>query len=202
MADPSIDEAYEEYKKDRSSTTKKIQKSFSRKQIIIITLICGIAAYLIFVKKIFKPAEGLILVAVLAVVIWLLTNKDDAESKVIPMKEAMAIVRKELEHMQKKTNQIPQGEINLPPIAKLKEIEGIPKMWRVAAEIDTLRHKHKQYIVEIEAYEGYIVGMYETPRGFSEIDKPALKFIPSKELGWRHKYDLDEQDFKDFKRGY
>lgn len=196
MADKAVEESYEEYRKDKESPTKKIHSSFSRKQIIITAVVIAIAGYLIFIAKVFHDKERWYLIGAIAIVLYLLFKQGDVEASIITMREAMAIVKKEVDHMQHNTYQIPQGNTRVAPIAKLKHMEGKPTKWRVGVEVETHRFKHKQYIAEVEPYEGYVMGIYEVPRGFGEIDKPDVKFILPKELQWRKRYDLDDASYR------
>jgi len=189
-------EAYEEYKKEQTDPTKKIQRSFSRKQIIILGIISAIGIYLIFIQKIFEPKEGILILAVALAVIYLIMTKDDSESKIVLMREAMAIVHQETNYMQNVTKQIPLGVVRIAPIAKLFHIEGNPVKWKVGLEVETQRGNHSQHIAEVEPYEGYIMGVYPAKTGLSEVKKQDTRYVLPKEIDWRNRYNLEEHDYK------
>lgn len=180
------DEVAQKAESRQASATKQVSSSLTTQQIVFIGAILIGLFFFVYVWKKIEPKQGLIIGAVCAVVVYLLYNK--GQTGIIPLKEATAILNKELKYMQKETKQFPSGILKMRPHCKLKNFDYKPNRYHIGFMLIQWNELEKIFVGDVDPYTGNILGITEHPEGFDASDVPShVQFIPTMS-DWGYRY--------------
>jgi hypothetical protein len=188
------DEVAKKTEERKSSAVTTMSSSLSNQQIMLIGAVLISLYFFVYVWKKIKPTEGIIIGAICAAIIYMLSAK--GLKGMITLREAKALLLKELRYMQKETKEIPPGRIMIKPHSKLKNFDYKPNRYYIAFELIQSNDLRKIFVGEIDPFTGYVLGITEHPEGWngSEV-KADVQVIRLKEDEWRDKYGRTRQRY-------
>jgi hypothetical protein len=191
MEDPHI-QTYDEFVSKRDDPKKKLGKNLNNTQITVFAVVGFILIYSTFIAEPPYLTRGqAFMVAGLAGFIGYLVLLKDSDEDYIDLREARAIFVKELQYMQKITNEIPYGNILLTVPGSLKQWDGKPDCYYLGAIIEDQYHDTTSYIGKITP-KGKVVGIMETNSYFDAMhvkDSMKVEAIRTKRDRWADQYE-------------
>lgn len=190
MNEPT-DNIVNEFKREEESTTKKISRNISSRQLLTFL---GIAIAWIYCYSISLFSKSLmwIVAVIIGVVIFIMMKKEDADpSDLLPPEVAYALLDSDLKKQQLVFNRLPPGKIIINPSYELRSFEGSPIKYCWGFNVLESDGYESSWVGEIKAigkHKGFITAIKEYPEGFKGREPDDVRYILPKEFGWEQKY--------------